>query len=139
MKWFYRICFGIIVLFALIGAFFISVIFHELSHRSDLKNLIKDDSQLCFFSFPGNATVVQIITGDWARGYFLYRYKEDVTNQTKDNINFYTENKATFIEVLVLLLLIACVFVEGIRRIRYKQSEEFYKFFIDWKKSNANI
>lgn len=72
-KWIYKLSFFIIVLFAFVGASFLSVVFHELSHKEDLIKHIKNNSKLCFLAFPGNLSLKEIIFGEYAIGYFNWR------------------------------------------------------------------
>lgn len=137
-KWIYRFCFFIILIFALIGATFVSIIIHELSHKQDLQSYVNNDSELCFFAFPGNATLKELVVGNYAAGYFAYHYNDNVTQNTKNNINSFTEAKALFMGIIIMVILTVCVMVEMIRRINNKEAEEFYTFFKRWKRE-ANL
>lgn len=138
-KWVYRFCFFVIVLFAIIGALFISIVVHELSHKQDLQQYVDNGSELCFFAFPGNASLTEIVFGDYAAGYFAYHYSENVTQETKDNISSFTEKKALIVGIVLMTLVTICIMVELIRRIKNTEAEEFYHFFNKWYYSNRNI
>lgn len=138
-KWIYRFCFFIIFIFAFIGATFLSIVAHELSHRQDLEQHITKDGEMCFFAFPSNMSTKEILFGDYAVGYVLYNYNKNVTQETKDNIDWYTEKKATIVGIIILIIFAVCFLIEMFRRIKNSEAEEFYEFFNKWLTKNGYI
>ena len=74
----YKVSFVIIILFAISGSMFFYTIAHELSHRSDFENYVTDEGEMCFLAYPVNATLKEIVFGDYAAGYYMYNYKVPV-------------------------------------------------------------
>ena len=135
-KWIYRICFIVIILFSIVGAMFLYTVFHELSHKQDLEKYVTDEGEMCFFAYPVNATLKQIVFGNYAAGYYMYNYKSNITKEVKNNIDLYTEKKAIIVAIIIPVILMLCIIVEMLRRIRNADAEEFNEFFYKWLDKN---
>jgi ABC-type antimicrobial peptide transport system permease subunit len=138
-KYVYGFCFFIIVIFAIVGALFLAIVAHELSHKADLEKQVENNTELCFFAFPGNASLKEIVFGNYAAGYFKYIYKENITKETGDKLEIYTEKKSIIISIIVVIILTICLMVEIARRIKYNEAEEFYDYFNKWIKKEENL
>jgi hypothetical protein len=131
-KFIYRICFITIISLALAGALFLSVVAHELIHKQDFEKYVTENGEMCFFTYPANATLKEIIFSSYNIGYYTYTFQENVTEDVKAKVKNYSEIKASLISLILPIILVICLIVEILKRVRNSDAEEFNEFFEDY-------
>lgn len=87
-----RVSFGILLVFALAGMFFLNILFHELSHKNDFKGMV-EDGETCILNYPESIYS--------AAGYYTFHYNQSNEDNVKD-IDEHTEYKAYFISIAII-------------------------------------
>ena len=94
-----RIAFSIIVLFSFFGLFFISVLFHEFSHKQDFKGIAEKGS-MCLLTFPESFKSFMTDTAH-------YSYLIQPNNrELYEKILKYTELKAYLVSSVITFIFV---------------------------------
>ena len=94
----YYIALTIFFLLAVVGLFFLSNLFHELSHQQDLKD-ISFNSSICLLAYPLQKRVA------------YYKFDYNVSdNQTYQTIRRYTEYKAWIWNILFAGIFLTSIY-----------------------------
>lgn len=97
-----NIAFTIMMIFAVIGIFFVMIVAHEFSHVLDY-NKIDAIGDICLFNVPTNLSTSPV-------GYYEFTYQSNRTAQAED-IGKYTELKAYSISTLIAIIGLICFYV----------------------------
>ena len=102
-----KIALGIVILFAIAGAFMGGTVLHELSHYNDFKK-ISQNEEICAFVVPTEFSFSNL--NELEAGYFEFSI-DPKDEQEFERIAEYTELKSYSIEIFLNALLIVCLII----------------------------
>ena len=127
-----KIALFFIVMFAIIGTMFVSIIVHEYSHYNDFKNFNVSDQRLCAFVLPTGQHISNWTDYIWSpAGY--YGYSIDKDNMTTTELSNYknmeqtTEYRAFAIGALIFAFYMMCYMIITFSRYKDKRKIVEYK------------
>ncbi|MEA3329183.1 MAG: hypothetical protein U9Q06_00375 [Nanoarchaeota archaeon] len=100
-----KIAFVIILMFALVGAFVTSTVFHELSHYNDFKD-ISENPEICALNIPTQINSFK----DLNVGYYKFTHSSENQEIYEQKLK-YTELKSHSLDLAVNLILAVCLII----------------------------
>ncbi|MEK6880893.1 MAG: hypothetical protein AABY22_14835 [Nanoarchaeota archaeon] len=105
------IAFFVIVAFSIFGLFILSNLIHELSHKQDYRDFVRDDN-ICLLVLPKKFSLLSSAA--------LYSYTLKDLNSTEreeyQKINRVTEFKAYLLDIILAIIFITCLCIILINR-----------------------
>ena len=121
-----KIAFTCVFIFAILGAFTIWALLHEMSHRSDFKEIASSESSIYLYRFSMNFD-------KWKSAYFEFIPEDKNIIETEEfkKLEENTENKAITVSLLTLPLFIYIfvIFVKERREIKKTRIIGTFKYF----------
>jgi hypothetical protein len=106
-----RVGVGIILLFALAGAYMLSIVFHEVSHREDFAGFNPEREAFCFlYSSDGTiGTALNPITNEiW--GYYYHELPMGFNKTIELEVAQKTDMKAVRVQWAVLIIFVIALY-----------------------------
>jgi hypothetical protein len=132
-----------LIIFAVVGVVFLSIITHEYTHYNDFKNFSVEDERLCGFVLPTGDRLKNLTSFIWSpAGYYgFYLDTNNITTEKlaeyntvrrQTEINAYTLGALIFVFYFICYLIVTFArYKDKVKILKYKWALEDREEYID--------